>query len=91
MPAFTRYRPCCFPKEHPARNTVVLCRCSIDYGLSQNDSRRMGEFYHKMFESRQKGDYEDLFSFEKQDIEAWLIRASEFIDVITRYLEHLGK
>jgi len=50
-------------------------------------SSDMGVFYHKMFEYRQKGDYEDLFSFQPEDVEAWLSKATEFVDTVCKHLE----
>ena len=41
-----------------------------------------GDFYNKMFEFRQRGDYEDLVEFNKEDIKTWLEKAEEFIKVI---------
>ena len=40
-----------------------------------------GDFYNKMFEFRQRGDYEDLVEFNKEDIKTWLEKAEEFIKV----------
>lgn len=48
---------------------------------------QMGVFYHRIFEYRQRGDYQDLFSFESQDIASWLAEASDFIDTINKHLE----
>lgn len=41
-----------------------------------------GEFYSDMFERRQKGDYKDFTTFEKEDVEEWLKKAEEFINKI---------
>jgi len=41
-----------------------------------------GDFFNKMFEFRQRGDYEDFVEFNKEDIKTWLEKAEEFIKVI---------
>ncbi|MCL4499885.1 MAG: HEPN domain-containing protein [Chloroflexi bacterium] len=46
-----------------------------------------GEFYHVLFNRRQKGDYEDVLSFSKADLEAWLNQARLFIEQIAAWLE----
>lgn len=38
-----------------------------------------GAFYHLMFEKRQKGDYEDLFSFDHADLVSWLEEAKVLV------------
>ncbi|MCD6471995.1 HEPN domain-containing protein [Candidatus Aerophobetes bacterium] len=43
---------------------------------------KFGDFYNKMFEFRQRGDYEDFVEFNKEDIKTWLEKAEEFIKVI---------
>jgi uncharacterized protein (UPF0332 family) len=44
--------------------------------------RTMGSLYVTMFDRRQKGDYQDLATFEKADIEQWIIDARGFVDQI---------
>ena len=46
--------------------------------------RLWGEFYSDMFKRRQKGDYQDFVKFEKQDVEEWLKKAEEFINIIDK-------
>ena len=41
--------------------------------------REWGEFYSDMFDRRQKADYKDFVTFEKEDVNEWLIRSEEFI------------
>lgn len=50
-----------------------------------------GEFYNKMFEFRQKGDYGDFVEFEKEKVASWLKRAEEFISVIDEIIEKIMK
>ncbi|MHB9036614.1 MAG: HEPN domain-containing protein [Armatimonadota bacterium] len=47
----------------------------------------MGEFYHLMFKQRQKGDYEDLFSFDVVDLREWLAEAEMFVSHIVGQLQ----
>lgn len=42
----------------------------------------LGKFYFDMFDNRQEGDYKDFVKFEKEDVEAWLKKAEEFINKI---------
>jgi uncharacterized protein (UPF0332 family) len=37
-----------------------------------------------MYTRRQKSDYKDFIKFEKQDVEEWLKRAEEFINIIDK-------
>jgi len=37
-----------------------------------------------MFDRRQKGDYKDFVKFEGQDVEEWLKKAEEFINIIDK-------
>ncbi|MCL5102566.1 MAG: hypothetical protein M1133_00435 [Armatimonadetes bacterium] len=46
-----------------------------------------GEFYHLLFEKRQKGDYEDVLSFSKADLETWLSQAGLFIEQAAAWLQ----
>jgi len=45
---------------------------------------KFGDFYNKMFEFRQRGDYEDLVEFNKEDVKTWFEKAEEFINVIDK-------
>lgn len=41
-----------------------------------------GDFFNKMFEFRQRGDYEDFVEFKKEDVNLWFKKAKEFIQAI---------
>ena len=41
-----------------------------------------GDFYNRMFEFRQKGDYGDFVKFEKEKVQVWLKRAEDFINAV---------
>jgi hypothetical protein len=42
-----------------------------------------GRFYQSLFERRQKGDYEDLVTFERAEVEELLAGAQEFVKTIS--------
>lgn len=45
-------------------------------------SREHGLFYDEIFEARQRGDYIELVSFEKEQVENWLQQARDFVEAI---------
>jgi len=45
-------------------------------------SAEEGRFYNKLFEARQRGDYIEFVSFEKEQVEKWLRQASQFVEMI---------
>jgi hypothetical protein len=47
----------------------------------------IGEFYRNMFKRHHQGDYEDMASFEKSDVEPWLVQAAQFIDAVSKCTE----
>ena len=51
-------------------------------------SREHGQFYDKIFEARQRGDYIELVSFEKEQIERWLQEAKDFIEVVKKLIQN---
>jgi len=46
----------------------------------------VGAFYHLIFDRRQKGDYEDVSTFGRADVESWLKQGGEFINQISAAL-----
>ncbi len=46
-----------------------------------------GEFYNKMFEFRQRGDYEDFVEFKKEMVEQWLNMAEKFVTEIIKTID----
>ena len=57
----------------------IFNREFVKTGLVKED---FGDFYNKMFEFRQKGDYGDFVKFEKEKVQGWLERAEVFINAI---------
>ena len=51
----------------------------------------LGEFYNKLFEFRQRGDYEDFVEFEETQVKQWLTQAESFIDTVDKIIEKIMK
>jgi uncharacterized protein (UPF0332 family) len=49
----------------------------------------MSQFYRDIFNLRQQGDYVDLTSFARDDVETWLEEATDFIAQISQEIEKL--
>lgn len=47
-----------------------------------------GKFYDELFEARQRGDYIELVSFEKEQVKDWLQQASQFVEVIKALIKN---
>jgi len=45
-------------------------------------TRKMGKFYDKLFDTRQKGDYADLVYFDKKEVGSWFDETKKFISSI---------
>lgn len=45
-------------------------------------SREYGQFYDELFEARQRGDYIELVSFEKEVVTKWFNQAREFVETV---------
>ncbi|HOM11470.1 MAG TPA: HEPN domain-containing protein [Spirochaetota bacterium] len=50
---------------------------------------KYGEFYNKMFDFRQRGDYGDFVEFKKEIVKEWLIMAEEFVMVIIKTIDSM--
>ena len=50
---------------------------------------RLGKFYSDMFDRRQEGDYKDIVTFQKCDVEMWIRDAGEFIDKIEKLISEI--
>ncbi|MBI5212289.1 MAG: HEPN domain-containing protein [Nitrospirae bacterium] len=51
-------------------------------------SHEHGKLYDELFEARQRGDYIELVSFEKNQVEDWLQQASQFVETIKRLINN---
>jgi uncharacterized protein (UPF0332 family) len=52
---------------------------------------KLGQFYSRMYDFRQKGDYGDFVEFEKEKVKEWLDQASAFIDEMDVIIENKMK
>ena len=48
--------------------------------------KRYGKLYSKLFDLRQKGDYGDLFDYDKETVLPWIDSVREFINEIKKHL-----
>ena len=48
---------------------------------------KLGRFYSRMFEFRQKSDYADFVEFEKKKVEEWFKESERFIQEIEKVIE----
>lgn len=46
----------------------------------------LGRLYSDLFDSRQKGDYGDMYDFDRETVESFLVPVKEFIDTIKKLL-----
>ena len=49
--------------------------------------QQMGRFYLRLFERRQTGDYHDLVTFEREEVESWYREAEAFITEVVMQTE----
>ena len=47
----------------------------------------VGKFYNRMFEFRQKGDYQDFIQFEEEDVKGWLEKAETYMKELEKCIE----
>jgi len=50
-------------------------------------SKESGRFYSRMFDFRQKADYIDYFTFERDQVENWIESADNFIEEINQLID----
>jgi uncharacterized protein (UPF0332 family) len=59
---------------------------NLHYVKSGKIPIEMGRLYSDLFDSRQKGDYGDMYDFDKETVESLLIPVKEFIDTLKQLL-----
>ena len=47
----------------------------------------LGQFYGKLFDSRQKGDYADLVRFDIEEVSSWFGEAQHFVSVVEKLIK----
>ncbi len=65
--------------QYAAKHKGVLSLFDIHWINTGRLPATMGRFFHKIFDARLEGDYEDLAAFEQRAVETWLEEAEEFI------------
>jgi len=48
----------------------------------------IGRFFNRMFDFRQKGDYEDFVYFEEEDVKMWFADAQTYIAQLEKYIDN---
>jgi uncharacterized protein (UPF0332 family) len=51
-------------------------------------SEEDGDFYNRMFGSRQREDYEDPVEFDYEKVKGWFDNTKDFIDSIEQVIKH---
>ncbi len=51
----------------------------------------MGRFYRRLFDARQKGDYDDLVTFAPAEVRTWLDEAAVFVKRISETIDRAGE
>ena len=49
--------------------------------------KSMGKLYSELFDKRQEGDYQDFYSFERDEIEPIINSTEEFVIIIEKYIK----
>ena len=73
--------------RYAAKHKGVLSLFDIHWINTGRLPATMGRFFHKIFEARLEGDYEDLAAFEQRAVEAWFKEAEEFIAHVSLKVE----
>jgi uncharacterized protein (UPF0332 family) len=51
--------------------------------------RSLDRFYRQLFDSRRKGDYADLVTFDCAEVSAWVREAEQLVEQVARSVEGL--
>ena len=65
-----------------SKHSYVRSLLHRDYIKPGQVSEEMGDHYNLLFDSRQKGDYEDLVVFDVNEVRSWIEPTKSFIDHI---------
>ena len=47
----------------------------------------LGQFYSRLFDTRQKGDYADLVRFDIEEVRSWFDEAQHFVSVVEKLIK----
>ena len=72
----------------PTTHTGVKSNFSEHFIKSGKVDKKYGKIYSQLFSWRQKGDYADLFDFDKEIVDPYFEPVKEFIDVIIELLKN---
>lgn len=70
-----------------SKHRGVLALFDVHWVNTGRLSDTMGRFFHRIFEARLEGDYEDLAAFERGAVESWSRQAETFIAEIAKHIE----
>lgn len=72
-----------------SKHSGVRSLFNREFVKSKIISEKDGEFYNKMYEFRQRGDYEDFVEFAKEEVKGWLDKTKDFIDSVEQVIEKI--
>ncbi len=75
----------------PSKHSGVRSMFNREFIKTGIVKEEYGDFYNKIFEFRQKGDYGDFVEFEKEKVKGWLEKAEECITALDKIIEYLMK
>jgi len=71
------------------RRHATVCRLFNDTFIATGTiPREMGKFFTKMFEQRNRADYEDLVSFQESDVKKWIETTEQFVQQVSDFVKH---
>jgi hypothetical protein len=69
-----------------SKHSYVRSLLHRDYIKSGQVSKEMGDHYDLLFNSRQKGDYEDLVVFHAEEVQPWFEPTKAFVEYIADFI-----
>ena len=73
-----------------SKHSGVLSIFNKEFVKQELVSKDLGKLYNRMFEFRQKSDYEEFSEFEREDVERWLKQAEKFIEEVEKVISKIG-
>lgn len=73
---------------NPATHTGAKSNFSEAFIKTGKIDKKYGKIYSQLFTWRQKGDYADLFNFEKEIVDLYFGPVKEIIDLVAENLEN---
>ena len=69
-----------------SKHTGVRALFQTNFVKTNTISKDLASFYSTILDFRQKSDYGDYVSFEKQKVQEWLEQARQFLDFVDKLL-----